>query len=197
MNEDFANTGSGVPVEDRRTQQFWGDRYIDDAIMYRSKARGSGQSDVDFAAAGYDTPKYQLTDAQFSVVAVLAEGVYWPYVCERVEYTPYGVAAAVTEHAEGEFNGDDVLDPDDLADFMGAYFSIPPAASADWTRDGTVDPDDLADYIAAYFAGQATPPEAGAISAHGNVMGYCGYVFNPATVGMGGGGGMYTVRFRH
>ena len=52
-----------------------------------------------------------------------------------------------------DFNGDGNLDPDDLADYIGAYFSEPAPLSADFNRDGTVDPDDLADYIGAYFAG--------------------------------------------
>ena len=51
-----------------------------------------------------------------------------------------------------DFNADGELDPDDLADFIGGYFSAPPIESTDFNDDGTVDPDDLADYIGAYFA---------------------------------------------
>jgi len=51
-----------------------------------------------------------------------------------------------------DFNADGELDPDDLADFIGGFFSAPPIAAADFNDDGTIDPDDLADYIGAYFA---------------------------------------------
>ena len=68
-------------------------------------------------------------------------------------------AAVIVFDGEGsqtcqpDFNGDGILDPDDLADFIGAFFSQPPDAAADYSGDGTVDPDDLADYITAFFAG--------------------------------------------
>ena len=52
-----------------------------------------------------------------------------------------------------DFNRDGILDPDDLADYISAFFSAPPPATADYNCDGLVDPDDLADYIGAYFAG--------------------------------------------
>jgi len=52
-----------------------------------------------------------------------------------------------------DFNGDGDLNPDDLADYIGAFFAIPPTGAADFNGDGTVDPDDLADYIGAFFAG--------------------------------------------
>jgi len=52
-----------------------------------------------------------------------------------------------------DFNGDGTLDPDDLADYIGAFFSQPPAAGSDFNHDGLTDPDDLADYIGAYYSG--------------------------------------------
>ena len=52
-----------------------------------------------------------------------------------------------------DFNGDGILDPDDLADFIGCFFSQPPCPAADYSGDGSIDPDDLADYITAFFAG--------------------------------------------
>ena len=52
-----------------------------------------------------------------------------------------------------DFNGDGTLDPDDLADYIGAFFAVPAGAAADFNGDGTVDPDDLADYIGAFFSG--------------------------------------------
>jgi len=50
-----------------------------------------------------------------------------------------------------DFNGDGIVDPDDLADYIGCYFSIPPCAGADFNADTIVDPDDLADFITVFF----------------------------------------------
>jgi len=52
-----------------------------------------------------------------------------------------------------DFNGDGELNPDDLADYIGAFFAVPPAVNADFNGDGDVNPDDLADFIGAFFAG--------------------------------------------
>ena len=52
-----------------------------------------------------------------------------------------------------DFNGDNELNPDDLADYIAAYFSQPPALGADFNDDNEVNPDDLSDYINAYFNG--------------------------------------------
>ncbi len=52
-----------------------------------------------------------------------------------------------------DFNGDGILDPDDLSDYIGCFFALPPCEDADGNRDGTVDPDDLSDFIGAYFTG--------------------------------------------
>jgi len=71
-----------------------------------------------------------------------------------------------------DFNGDGVVDPDDLADFISAFFFTPPVPGpggyatanecawpyiaglkCDFNRDCNVDPDDLADFISAFFVG--------------------------------------------
>ncbi len=52
-----------------------------------------------------------------------------------------------------DLNGDGFLDPDDLSDYIAAYFAVPPGPETDLNGDGTTDPDDLADYIAGYFGG--------------------------------------------
>ena len=52
-----------------------------------------------------------------------------------------------------DFNCDGELNPDDLADFVGAYFALPAMPAADFNGDGENNPDDLADYIGAFFAG--------------------------------------------
>ena len=63
--------------------------------------------------------------------------------------------ADVVPTCRPDFNGDGTLDPDDLADYITAFFSVPASPTADFNGDGTVDPDDLADYITAFFTGCA------------------------------------------
>ena len=55
-----------------------------------------------------------------------------------------------------DFNADGVVNPDDLADYIGAFFSVPPNPAADFNGDGGVDPDDLADFIGAFFSSPAS-----------------------------------------
>ncbi len=50
-----------------------------------------------------------------------------------------------------DFDNSGFIDPDDLADYIAAFFSVPPDPRADVNGDGNFDPDDLADYIAAFF----------------------------------------------
>lgn len=52
-----------------------------------------------------------------------------------------------------DFNGDGSLDPDDLSDYIGCFFTAPPCPQADFNNDGNADPDDLSDYIGAFFGG--------------------------------------------
>jgi len=59
----------------------------------------------------------------------------------------------ITSCCPADFNADGTLDPDDLADYIGAYFAQPEGAGSDFNADGTTDPDDLADFIGAFFAG--------------------------------------------
>lgn len=51
-----------------------------------------------------------------------------------------------------DFNRDGVVDPDDLSDYLGCFFT-PPCDGADYNNDAFVDPDDISDYIAAFFDG--------------------------------------------
>ncbi len=54
-----------------------------------------------------------------------------------------------------DFNNDGNIDPDDLSDFIGAFFNTPaPAPEADLNGDGNIDPDDLSDYIGLFFGPQ-------------------------------------------
>jgi hypothetical protein len=50
-----------------------------------------------------------------------------------------------------DFDCSGFVNPDDLADYISAFFSDPPGAGADFDRSGMVNPDDLADYIAVFF----------------------------------------------
>ncbi len=50
-----------------------------------------------------------------------------------------------------DFNGDGIVDPDDLSDYIAAFFALPPDGRADFNGDGVIDPDDLSDYISAFF----------------------------------------------
>jgi hypothetical protein len=50
-----------------------------------------------------------------------------------------------------DVDGNGVVNPDDLADFIACYFSVPPCGVADFDLNGVVNPDDLADFIAVYF----------------------------------------------
>jgi len=52
-----------------------------------------------------------------------------------------------------DFSGDGMVDPDDLADYVSAFFSNPANERADYNLDGVVDPDDLSDFISAFFIG--------------------------------------------
>lgn len=54
-----------------------------------------------------------------------------------------------------DYNLDDVVNPDDIGDFITDYFTVPPPPSSfsklDVNYDGVVNPDDLGDFITAYF----------------------------------------------
>jgi hypothetical protein len=47
---------------------------------------------------------------------------------------------------------DGSLTPDDLSDYIAAYFGAE-SGNADYNGDGSIDPDDLSDFISAFFAG--------------------------------------------
>jgi murein tripeptide amidase MpaA len=50
-----------------------------------------------------------------------------------------------------DFSLDGTVNPDDLADYIATFFTVPPGPGADFDQSGSVNPDDLADFIAAYF----------------------------------------------
>lgn len=64
-----------------------------------------------------------------------------------------GGAVVVRFATAADFNGDGVVNPDDLSDYINAFFVVPAGPEADFNLDGIVNPDDLADFINAFFAG--------------------------------------------
>ncbi len=68
----------------------------------------------------------------------------------RVELTDTGVIVRVSLAAD--FDGNGIIDPDDLSDFVTTFFATPPSVNADLDGNGVVDPDDLSDFINLYFS---------------------------------------------
>ncbi len=64
-----------------------------------------------------------------------------------------GVVLVNARVCDADFNASGTLDPDDLADFIAGFFSVPSDRACDFNLDGSVDPDDLSDFIAAFFGG--------------------------------------------
>ena len=91
---------------------------------------------------------------QFAITATAASGatVRLPAVGYYTVHTATGNAPDLTPcpYCPSDFNLDGATDPDDLADFIGAFFSSEP--DSDFDHSGVIDPDDLADYIGAFFA---------------------------------------------
>jgi RHS repeat-associated protein len=134
---------------------------------------------------------YQLTDAQFSVIAVAKPGKP-SVVIDRIAYSPYGEA---TRTLRSDVNGDGAVNSDDykaiynlIGTKIGASGYI---AEADLDRDGKITQADydicIADWGQKSIGGVG---EAALFSAGvRNDVGYCGYIYNLET-------GLYTVRFR-
>ncbi|MCB9845315.1 MAG: hypothetical protein H6811_04945 [Phycisphaeraceae bacterium] len=170
---------------DRIAQQFWGLRYIDDAVCRRIDADADGE---------YDDPGdatfFHITDVQFSSVAMIDDAAN---LVERVVYDAYGRAR---HQWPLDVDGDGDVDSADDAIMDALSGSFPIAitsgsynADADIDRDGDVDADDaqaVTDALttAALAFGQLSDP-----AGPDNPIGYDGYVFNATD-------GTYTVRFR-
>ncbi|MBC7834514.1 MAG: hypothetical protein H7Y88_05360 [Phycisphaerales bacterium] len=173
IQEDIDLSYVSSPGTNNRAQQVWGLRYIDDAVTRRTDSGANGS---------YESTYYYITDAQFSVVAMLnSTGV----LQERVRYEAYGKA----RHSwPSDVDGDGDSDTTDSTTITGAYGTIGATAynaDCDINRSGTVDATDLGLWIAK----GALP--AGEIShLPDNSVGYDGYLFNREFQ-------VYTVRFRH
>ena len=66
---------------------------------------------------------------------------------------PFLVLLETTALCREDYNADGVLDPDDLGDYITAFFSPDPTLRTDVDEDGVVTTNDLGDYITNYFAG--------------------------------------------
>lgn len=71
----------------------------------------------------------------------------------EMDYLRYRRWVRMSDPCPADFNSDGELTPDDLGDFVNAYFSVPPDTIADFNLNGEVEPDDLGDFINAFFAG--------------------------------------------
>ena len=66
----------------------------------------------------------------------------------------YVAGIAPTQRAcDTDFNADNLLNPDDLSDYITAFFHQPAPIATDFNHSDGVNPDDLADYIVAFFEG--------------------------------------------
>jgi len=140
------------------------------ATFFDDDSYGDGLSQLDFRQAAATRPS--TGPAQVPLDGrngmVLREGLYYVAVSPfRATYAGRDWGARTNGPTAGtvrvnlrtgalcpaDFDGDSQLTPDDLADYIACFFSIPPCSQADFSGDGGVDPDDLADFITAFFGG--------------------------------------------
>ncbi len=85
-------------------------------------------------------------------ITPLGDRVYFTASSPLTGSEPWLVAVAP---CPADFDNDGLVTPDDLSDYVSAYFAAPgtdPDLRLDRNGDGMVDGDDLADFIATYFA---------------------------------------------
>ncbi len=190
VSTDSDSEGGADDDTDWIGQQFWGLRYIDDAVGKRVDRAGDG----DFLDTTDCTYWYQLTDTQFSVCVVLD---YLGVVYERIDYDAYGRA---NHRYAADANGDNSVSSADTAlpngdntiDLSGYH------ADLDVNCDGTFDNVDVAlfigytPYVPFAFTGLPEGWLSDPSSSDGpdNSIGYAGYVYNHERED-------YTVRFRN
>ncbi|MGE3395176.1 MAG: RHS repeat-associated core domain-containing protein, partial [Steroidobacteraceae bacterium] len=88
---------------------------------------------------------------------------------ERVKYSAYGTPITLTDL---DFNSDGNIDADDPGDFVNTPY--------DWNLDGSTDGSDNTDFLADASAAYGNTFGRGylSLSAHGNRLGYAGYVYD-------------------
>ena len=162
--------------------------------------------DTDTETSGLESREYVLQNWRADVVALAAPAVGEGEdgdLLERVSYDPYGIPFGthptdLTRGAVGGVTGygmpDGALNNDDYS-----YFLILYGASnwrADWDRDGDIDAADNTAYTNDKNAASGSWGR-GVLSNRENILGYAGYVHEPATGAAGGGHGtMWHVRHR-
>lgn len=181
--EEHIERDDGQSGLEEIAQQFWGLRYIDDAVHRRRDTDADGSWEV-------SEPKFfQLTDAQFSSVAIVDEAAA---LQERVVYEAYGKGAhrwAGDVDGDGDVDSADRTEVTNLASGGGTAIDDPGyKADADLNRDGTIDSGDTAIINAmsneALLATKISDPDG-----PDAIVGYDGYLFNRETR-------HYHVRFR-
>ncbi|MCX5651811.1 MAG: dockerin type I domain-containing protein [Planctomycetota bacterium] len=180
--------GAGT-LEESIIQQVWGARYIDDAVA-RMRVTGNGSGGV--AAGASQELAFQLTDAQFSVIAVATPGKPG-VVIDRIAYSPYGEA---TRTLRSDVNGDGFVNQSDYSGIIkpriGATIGTATyVVEADLDRNGIINQLDYDISIADDGKSSSGGVGEAGLFSRGvrNSLGYCGYVYNEDS-------GLYTVRFR-
>ncbi len=198
LDGDFTEQGI-----DYAAQQFWGPRYIDDAVAKRIDRDNDG--DWEELADQY----FYLTDAMFGVRAVTDVG---GSVRERVDYTPYG--RAMHRYA-GDYDGDGLIGLSDISILnaqSGGGTPLKPGDSGynphvDLNGNGSIDSTDgsifSADYAFVSTNANGVPPDGWLsdnvrTSSDGtdNQFGFDGYWFDAAGATDAGSFGLYCVRNR-
>jgi len=126
-----------------------GDRTFDRAFIW-STAHGMIDLNAYLAAAGVNLRGYSLLWAH----AISADGstVVGTALNPCRGHEPWRVVLnATTPPCAADFNADGNADPDDLADYIGAYFASPSDPRAEFDGVCGITPDDLADFIAEFF----------------------------------------------
>ena len=166
---DTSWSGSGF-IHEETTQWVWGQRYIDELIAWADAAKSPTTS--------FDDTMFAMTDRNFSVIG-LNNG-------ERVRYDAYGYALASPDN---DVDADGLVGLSDSnavsASFGSSYGSGSYRVEADVNRDGSVNLTDLN----AVNGASGDSIDRGDLSESGNIVGYAGYIFEPAT-------GTYVVRHR-
>jgi RHS repeat-associated protein len=182
---------------------YGGSSYID-LVIARDRDTNTG-------SAGFETREYVLQNWRADVVALVAPATYGDggalveagRLIERVTYDAYGIPFAThpTDLTKGAIAAtagygmpDGVLNNDDYSYFLILYGNTDPRA--DWNKDGTLSAADSTAFLADYGAASGSWGR-GVLSNRQNILGYAGYVHEPATGSAGvGHGTMYHCRLR-
>ena len=161
----------------------------DDAVA-RMRVTGNGSGGV--AAGASQDLAFQLTDAQFSVIAIATPGKPG-VVIDRIAYSPYGEA---TRTLRSDVNGDGFVNQSDYTGIIrprngAAIGTAAYIVEADLDRNGVINQLDYDISIADDGKSSSGGVGEAGLFSRGvrNSIGYCGYIFNEDS-------GLYTVRFR-